>query len=816
MGLTRPLCVAALCVLLSLSRAGAQDSEGESCASWCPPHSECVNATACRCKPGFAALSAEVFTDTLEICDDINECGPPMKVSCGKFADCQNVEGSYHCVCSPGYALLSGAKTFTNASENTCQDVDECKQNPRICRGHSTCTNTQGSYTCKCLPGFEFNPRDPKLCTDVNECAPGPNPCHKSTHCLNFMGGYRCLCRPGWKPVPGSPNGPNTTVCEDVDECGSGQHQCHNSTICRNTVGSYKCHCRPGWEPVPGRLNGRNNTVCQVKPFFTWPLPPGVNSQSLSRFFDKVQDLHRDFNPVMAKDTIQKLIRTMDDLLEAPGDLEDMALSVRHQVATQLLLDLEQSLRTLARSLPEGPFTYLSSADTELSLMIQKQGNGNVTVGQSHARMLLDWAVAHGALLSPGPTVVGILSSPNMKTLMVNASLDLDPNQQAKLEEIFQGPIRGTKVRLLSAVNSVFLTTNDTKKLASPVTFAFSHPNREKLICAFWKVDKSGHWDTTGCWKLGSTNGSTTCQCNHLSSFAILMAHYQVEDPKLSLITKVGLSLSLICLLLCILTFLLVRSIQSSRTTVHLHLCICLFVGSAIFLAGIENEGDQVGPRCRLVAGLLHYCFLAAFCWMSLEGLQLYFLVVRVFHGQGLSTRWLCLIGYGVPLLIVAISAARPAHSSPLLGALMGPLPSPSCWLDTDRGFLWSFLGPLAFIVLVICNAVIFVITVWKLTQKFSEINPDMKKLRKARALTITAVAQLFLLGCTWVFGLFLFDPRSWVLSYIFTILNCLQGLFLFVLFCLLNKKVREEYRRWARMVAGNKLKSEVRGPGCH
>lgn len=58
-----------------------------------------------------------------------------------------------------------------------------------------------------------------------------------------------------------------------------------------------------------------------------------------------------------------------------------------------------------------------------------------------------------------------------------------------------------------------------------------------------------------------------------------------------------GLALSLVCLLLCILTFLLVRPIQGSRTTVHLHLCICLFVGSAIFLAGIENEGGEVRPR---------------------------------------------------------------------------------------------------------------------------------------------------------------------------------------------------------------------------
>lgn len=58
------------------------------------------------------------------------------------------------------------------------------------------------------------------------------------------------------------------------------------------------------------------------------------------------------------------------------------------------------------------------------------------------------------------------------------------------------------------------------------------------------------------------------------------------------------------------------------------------------------------------------------------------------------------------------------------------------------------------------------------------------------RVLTITAVAQLLVLGCTWVFGLFLFDPRSQVLAYAFSILNCLQGFFLFLLHCLLNKKV--------------------------
>ncbi|XP_074206687.1 adhesion G protein-coupled receptor E5 isoform X4 [Camelus bactrianus] len=766
-----------LCVLLTLPEVGSQNSTA--CARWCPPNSSCVNGTSCRCLPGFSSSSgSEIFTSLLESCDDINECGPPLTVSCGQSADCKNTEGSYYCMCIPGYALVSGAPTFRNESENMCQDV--------------------------------------------NECALGRNPCHNSTHCLNYVGRYECRCRPGWKPLPGSPNGPNNTICEDVDECSSGQHRCHSSTVCSNTVGSYTCRCRRGWLPKPGFQDKRVTTVCE-EIFATWTAPPGIKSQNLSRFFEKVQSMSRDFQPDSAQETIQDLITSVDDLLKIPGDL-GMDLAARHRIATFLLSNLEEVLRMLAKTM-NGSFTYHSPGDTELSLVVQEPVNGNITVGQSHARMLLNWTMAIGAResgnsedpewapkgegrrsqdVARGPTVVGILSSPNMQKLLANASFDLDSEKHAELEKIHGCPVRGAKVSLFTAVSSVFLSNRNTDKLDFNVTFAFSHLQetqqklgpRQELICAFWKNDNSGSgsWATSGCWKLGSGNKSTTCQCNHLSSFAVLMAHYDVEDPKLALITKVGLALSLVCLLLCILTFLLVRPIQGSRTTVHLHLCICLFVGSAIFLAGIENEGGEVGMRCRLVAGLLHYCFLAAFCWMSLEGVELYFLVVRVFQGEGLKKRWLCLIGYGVPLLIVAISAAVNSQG---YGRTL------YCWLEHDKGFLWSFLGPVTFIVL--CNAVIFVITVWKLTQKFSEINPDIKKLKKARVLTITAIAQLVVLGCTWVFGLFLFDPQSWVLSYTFTILNCLQGLFLFVLYCLLNKKVREEYRKWACMVAGNK-----------
>ncbi|XP_054984737.1 adhesion G protein-coupled receptor E5 isoform X1 [Sorex araneus] len=790
----------ALSVLLTLAIVGLQDcGASEPCKIHCPLRSSCFNVTSCRCDPGFRALEGEIFTNPLDICEDINECAPSLNVSCGRLADCVNTEGSYHCECISGYRLASGESKFRNKSENTCRDVNECDLEPRPCHKTTHCLNFLSGYKCLCRPGWKPAPGSPNgpnntICEDVDECASGTHECPSTTTCVNTPGSYKCRCPPGWMPKlkAGTPN----TVCQDVDECITGQHTCHNSTVCINTQGAFVCQCRQGWVPKAGF----QNTVCEEISFPAWSPPSGIRSQTLSHFFQRVQDLSANFQSDKAQETVKNLITCVDELLESPGDLGSLTLSERHRAATNLLSGLEVVLRTLARAIPDSSFTYTSPSSTELTLVLKEREDGNVTMGQSHARVMLNWAVA-GAAGDSGPAVAGVFSSRSMEKLVANASLDLDPENQIRLESIHESPVHGARLQLLSAVNSVFLSNPHTESLDYPVYFAFSHPEetpgvRQELVCAFWKADENGagRWNTSGCRLMGSANGSSTCICGHLSSFAILMAHYNVQDPRLALITKVGLSLSLICLMLCILTFLLVRPIQGSRTTVHLHLCICLFLGSTIFLVGIENEGGEIGLRCRLVAGLLHYCFLAAFCWMSLEGVELYFLVVRVFQGQSPARRWLYLLGYGVPLLIVGISAAVRSEG---YGRTI------YCWLNPEKGFLWSFLGPVTFIIL--CNAIIFITTVWRLTQKFSEINPDMKKLRKARVLTITAMAQLFVLGCTWVFGLFLFDPHSWILSYTFTVLNCLQGLFLFLLHCVLNKKVREEYRKWAGLVTGNK-----------
>lgn len=54
------------------------------------------------------------------------------------------------------------------------------------------------------------------------------------------------------------------------------------------------------------------------------------------------------------------------------------------------------------------------------------------------------------------------------------------------------------------------------------------------------------------------------------------------------------------------------------------------------------------------------------------------------------------------------------------------------------------------------------------------------------------AIVLVFLLGLTWTFGLLYLNQESVVMAYIFTILNSLQGLFIFVFHCVQNEKVRE------------------------
>ena len=58
------------------------------------------------------------------------------------------------------------------------------------------------------------------------------------------------------------------------------------------------------------------------------------------------------------------------------------------------------------------------------------------------------------------------------------------------------------------------------------------------------------------------------------------------------------------------------------------------------------------------------------------------------------------------------------------------------------------------------------------------------------RAWVKGAVVLVVLLGLTWIFGFLYINKGKLVMAYVFTILNSLQGLFIFIFHCVKNEKV--------------------------
>ncbi|XP_039525553.1 adhesion G protein-coupled receptor L3-like isoform X21 [Pimephales promelas] len=387
-------------------------------------------------------------------------------------------------------------------------------------------------------------------------------------------------------------------------------------------------------------------------------------------------------------------------------------------------------------------------------------------------------------------------------------------------------------------VNSPIITAainKDSNKvyLSDPVIFTVRHIQQSEENfnpnCSFWSYSKRsmmGFWSTQDCRLLGTNRTHTTCSCTHLTNFAVLMAHVDVKtadpvhDLLLDVITWVGILLSLVCLLVCIFTFCFFRGLQSDRNTIHKNLCISLFIAETLFLTGI-NRADQP-IACAVFAALLHFFFLSAFTWMFLEGVQLYIMLVEVFESEHSRRRYFYLAGYGIPALIVAVSAAVDYRS---YGT------DRVCWLRLDTYFIWSFIGPATLIIML--NVIFLGIALYKMFHHTAILKPDSGCLDninyedydpEIKSWVIGAIALLCLLGLTWAFGLMYVNESTVIMAYLFTIFNSLQGMFIFIFHCVLQKKVRKEYGKCLRTHCytgksvessmGSVKSSSSRGPG--
>ncbi|XP_077350794.1 adhesion G protein-coupled receptor B3 isoform X4 [Festucalex cinctus] len=341
--------------------------------------------------------------------------------------------------------------------------------------------------------------------------------------------------------------------------------------------------------------------------------------------------------------------------------------------------------------------------------------------------------------------------------------------------------------------------------------------------CALWDNtimnDSWGAWSTKACRTVLTDASHTKCLCDRVSTFAILaqqpreMTMQYSGVPSVTLIVGCGLS-CLALITLAVIYAVLWRYIRSERSIILLNFCLSIICSNILILVG-QTQTHNVGV-CIMTTALLHFFFLASFCWVLTEAWQSYMAVTGKVRTRLIRKRFLCL-GWGLPALVVAVSMGftkTKGYGTPLY-----------CWLSLEGGLLYAFVGPAAAVVLV--NMVIGILVFNKLVSRDGILDKKMKhragqmsephtgltlKCAKCGVVSTTALSAttasnamaslwsscvvLPLLALTWMSAvLAMTDKRSILFQILFAVFDSLQGFVIVMVHCILRKEVQDAFR---------------------
>ncbi|XP_070588512.1 adhesion G protein-coupled receptor F5 isoform X2 [Erythrolamprus reginae] len=361
-------------------------------------------------------------------------------------------------------------------------------------------------------------------------------------------------------------------------------------------------------------------------------------------------------------------------------------------------------------------------------------------------------------------------------------------------------------------VNSLVMTTVINPQINENFQIKMAFAKRERAMsnpqCVFWNFSlaEGGDWDNTGC-ETKDDGESVICSCNHTTSFAMLMSPDQETSlDELTYITYIGLSLSIVSLIICLGIELLVwKSVTKTRIAYMRHVSILNIAVSLlsadicfIVVAATHDQNYAMeGNLCIVATYFVHYFYLCVFFWMLTLGLMLFYHLVFLLHTASktiMKTIGFCL-GYICPLIISAITIGSTLPYSSYTR-------KKSCFLNWEESKALLALVIPALIIVAI-NIIVTVVVIAKISRRSigeKSINEEKSSLyRIAKSIGVLTP----LLGLTWGFGLATVVPGSpKVFHFLFTILNAFQGLFILLGGTLWDRKVREAIQNkysWSR-----------------
>ena len=248
--------------------------------------------------------------------------------------------------------------------------------------------------------------------------------------------------------------------------------------------------------------------------------------------------------------------------------------------------------------------------------------------------------------------------------------------------------------------------------------------------------------------------------------------------------------ISVICLLLTLLTFILFPVLRTQPGLNNMFLSL-FFIGAYLALVFKASQTDSdIG--CTILGGIVHFCWVLVFFWMNVCSIHMF----RVFTSLGkmpsrisfcLTLKYLIysIISTAVMMGINVVVSIYVSNGETYGYGLTN---NNLCYIHYPLMVLVTMAVPAN--VIVLSNLIMFFI----ISMKIRNSSKIQKHTQKDRNYFIIYARLSTVTGLTWLSSIPTILTGSTVFAYIFSVLNCSQGIFIFIAF-ICNKRVFNLYR---------------------
>lgn len=261
-------------------------------------------------------------------------------------------------------------------------------------------------------------------------------------------------------------------------------------------------------------------------------------------------------------------------------------------------------------------------------------------------------------------------------------------------------------------------------------------------------------------------------------------------------LTLIGLSISMVCLLIHLIVFLIVPDQRNMSSWSLAALCVSLFCSYFFLLVISIGEITQLPTFCTAVAFLTHLFLLASVLWMSIMSYDAFMMLLQA-TGRCRGSRkhfslkrfgCYCLFSFGIALLfsiaglLADVLDVVPLPYKPEYNAL--------CWFSRKTPLLIFFAGPV--IALTCVNFILFILSFCTIYfNKMEKQQGGHQSIFRGRYMMYFRLSVI--MGVTWIVGILANVANAHWLWFIFVLLNTFQGFFIFIAFTC-SKKVKDYF----------------------